>query len=117
MNIFKKQLEEIKNNIAVRRYSILSFSEKKKDLSSEIREIETALKDKIAAMIDDKGKALFSNQAKRDSAFKEMIKDDQDYESKKQLLEQLDYRMRVLDIEIEQYKYEFKIEEIVSRNV
>ena len=115
MNIFKKELKKIKENIILRKQALLAFHSKKKNLILELNDIKSKLIEEISDKKDDKGKALYSNQSKRDTALKYALLENENFVKKSNLLETIEIEIKDLEIELDSFKMDFKIEEIISR--
>jgi len=115
MSLLRKQLLYIKDNIIKRRYKLKELHNKKKELSIQISEIKQTLLDNITEKKDDKGKALYSNATKRDSALKYALVEHKEYNTKSKLLVDLEDEIKECEIELDSFKIDMKIEEICSR--
>jgi predicted transcriptional regulator len=115
MSEFRKQLKTITNNILEKRMKVYELTISKKDLVRKNEEIKFYMKEKVLYAVDDKGKALYSNQAKRDKALKDLLEEDEIYNVNSKSIEDTDLLLKLLEIELEALKYDFKIEEILTR--
>ena len=114
MENLREQLTGYKKIIIDNRKSILNFVKQKNDLTSQIKEGEDKIKDIILNEKDANGKPLHSNAEKRNIAFNKVIGNDPAYTALVTKVDELNDKMKELELQIEEAKYNFKIEEILS---
>ena len=117
MKALEKRLNELKDGIISKKRKLLELSEKKKGADKIIKDYSKDIKVNIMEMKDAKGKLIYSNQAKRDIAFNEAVEDDIKYEKFIMKIENLEEEIKVLTIDLEEDKYDFKILEIINRTI
>lgn len=117
MNKFelKEKLELIVKNIIEKKdeYRILSMDRNR--IKNELNEHTNGIKLKISEELDDKGKPLYSNETKRTARFNEVVSLDSYYNETVDTIEEMTNNMDKLLIDIEKLKYEFQIEDILSK--
>jgi len=115
MSEIRIKLEKIKNEIVDYRKKIYNYQKEKKKIENDLRTISTAIKSSIMNEVDDKNKAKYSNQQKRDVEFASRIDVDDTYKAKSEELEYIDVKIHDVEIKIEDLRYSFRLEEIISR--
>ena len=76
---------------------------------------KTSMMNEIASEVDGNGKVKYSNQIKRDAIFLKATIDSKEYSSAETDITKEDYEISVLRIELQDLKYQFRIQEILSR--
>jgi hypothetical protein len=114
-NELKQILEFLREDIKQTELRILDYTNNIKKQKQEIDNYFKSKMVKITNEIDDKGKPIFSNQDKRNAEINIRLNDDKYYNDKLIDLENKEYEMKVLIIELQDKKYAFRIFEILSR--
>jgi len=113
----KKELIAIKDSIIDTRVNIKDLTSKKKKSTQSMKDIINARSAIILDAVDSKGKALYSNAQKRTAKLEEELKDDAIYLKLKDIVDDMEEELKELEIDLESFKYDFKIEDIISRGV
>ena len=115
MSDLRTKLEEIRDELISKKREYVELSVKKKDGTKLLSECAKEIKVAISEEVDDKGKPKYSNQQKRDNAFIEKTETDKYYVKASRAIDKLDKKLKDLEIDIEELKYTFKIEDILTR--
>ena len=113
----EKRLNVLKNGIISKKRKLLELSSKKKGADKIIKEYSKDIIVNIMNMTDAKGKLVYGNQAKRDNAFNEAVEGDTKYDKFNIKIENLEDEIKVLTIDLEEDRYDFKILEIINRTI
>jgi len=100
----KEKLLELPETIKGVKTSIVDLTTKLGDLKMELKRWELQTLNEIASEVDDKGKAIYSNEAKRQGRLLELQKDDPKYLQLEEKIKYLEQKINELDIELTYYK-------------
>lgn len=100
----KEKLLELPDTIKRGKTSIVELTTKLGDLKMELKRWELLTLNNIASEVDDKGKAIYSNEAKRQGRLLELQKDDPEYLQLEEKIKYLEQKINELDIELTYYK-------------
>lgn len=100
----KEKLLELPDTIKRVKTSIVELTTKLGDLKMELKKWEIRTLNEIASEVDDKGKAIYSNEAKRQGRLLELQKDDPEYLQLEEKIKYLEQKINELDIELNYYK-------------
>lgn len=109
------KLKSIKNGIIDTMNDKYSMHDDLKELKMKIKAIRDENNKIINEAVDEKGKSLYTNAQKRDIALNIVLNGDKKYNRLIKKVESLEIDIRTNDIKMESFKYDFKIEEILSR--
>lgn len=111
----REKLEKIKSRIVDGRKQFYELAKNKKEIVAVVNDYVKTVKGEIAEEINADGKAMYSNQAKRDAEFIERTENDCKYKNVLEKLEKIQEEMTDIEMQIESAVYDFKIEDILSR--
>ena len=100
----KEKLLEMPDTIKRVKTSIVELTTKLGDLKMELKRWELQTLNEIASEVDDKGKAIYSNEAKRQGRLLELQKDDPEYLQLEEKIKYHEQKINELDIELTYYK-------------
>lgn len=100
----KENLLELPDTIKRVKTSIVELTTKLGDLKMELKRWELLTLNNIASEVDDKGKAIYSNEAKRQGRLLELQKDDPEYLQLEEKIKYHEQKINELDIELNYYK-------------
>jgi len=100
----KEKLLELPDTIKRVKTSIVELTTKLGDLKMELKRWELQTLNEIASEVDDKGKAIYSNEAKRQGRLLELQKDDPEYLQLEEKIKYHEQKINELDIELTYYK-------------
>ena len=100
----KEKLLELPDTIKRVKTSIVELTTKLGDLKMELKRWELQTLNEIASEVDDKGKAIYSNEAKRQGRLLELQKNDPEYLQLEEKIKYLEQKINELDIELTYYK-------------
>ena len=100
----KEKLLELPDTIKRVKTLIVELTTKLGDLKMELKRWELLTLNDIASEVDDKGKAIYSNEAKRQGRLLELQKDDPEYLQLEEKIKYLEQKINELDIELTYYK-------------
>lgn len=100
----KEKLLELPDTIKRVKTSMVELTTKLGDLKMELKRWELQTLNEIASEVDDKGKAIYSNEAKRQGRLLELQKDDPEYLQLEEKIKYLEQKINELDIELTYYK-------------
>lgn len=103
MKIIEKLLE-LPDTIKRVKTSIVELTTKLGDLKMELKRWELLTLNNIASEVDDKGKAIYSNEAKRQGRLLELQKNDPEYLQLEEKIKYLERKINELDIVLTYYK-------------
>jgi len=100
----KEKLLELPETIKRVKTSMVELTTKLGDLKMELKRWELQTLNEIASEVDDKGKAIYSNEAKRQGRLLELQKNDPEYLQLEEKIKYLEQKINELDIELTYYK-------------
>lgn len=100
----KEKLLELPEIIKRVKTSIVALTTQLGDLKMELKRWELQTLNEIASEVDDKGKAIYSNEAKRQGRLLELQKNDPEYLQLEEKIKYLELKLNELDIELTYYK-------------
>jgi chromosome segregation ATPase len=100
----KEKLLELPETIKRVKTSIVELTTKLGDLKMELKRWELQTLNEIASEVDDKGKAIYSNEAKRQGRLLELQKNDPEYLQLEEKIKYHEQKINELDIELTYYK-------------
>ncbi len=100
----KEKLLEMPDSIKRVKTSIVELTTKLGDLKMDLKRWELLTLNDIASEVDDKGKAIYSNESKRQGRLLELQKDDPEYLQLEEKIKYLEQKINELDIELTYYK-------------
>jgi len=100
----KEKLLELPETIKRVKTSIVALTTQLGDLKMELKRWELQTLNEIASEVDDKGKAIYSNEAKRQGRLLELQKDSPEYLQLEEKIKYLELKLNELDIELTYYK-------------
>lgn len=100
----KEKLLELPDTIKRVKTSIVELTTKLGDLKMELKRWELQTLNEISSEVDDKGKAIYSNEAKRQGRLLELQKDSPEYLQLEEKIKYLEQKINELDIELTYYK-------------
>lgn len=100
----KEKLLELPDTIKRVKTSMVELTTKLGDLKMELKRWELQTLNEIASEVDDKGKAIYSNEAKRQGRLLELQKNDPEYLQLEEKIKYLEQKINELDIELTYYK-------------
>jgi len=115
MSELRERLTKFKDFITTEKRKMFYLIKTKNDMIMSHKEYTEKIKIDILNEMDEKGKVLYSNQAKRDAAFNDIIKDDSKDNSFHIELDDIENEIKEIELNIENTRYSFRIEEIISR--
>ncbi len=100
----KEKLLELPETIKKVKTSMVELTTKLGDLKMDLKRWELQTLNEIASEVDDKGKAIYSNEAKRQGRLLELQKNDPEYLQLEEKIKYLEQKINELDIELTYYK-------------
>ena len=100
----KEKLLELPDTIKRVKTLIVELTTKLGNLKMELKRWELRTLNSIAAEVDDKGKAIYSNESKRQGRLLELQVDNPEYLQLEEKIKSLEQEINELDIELTYYK-------------
>ncbi len=100
----KEKLLELPDTIKRVKTLIVELTTKLGDLKMDLKRWELLTLNDIASEVDDKGKAIYSNEAKRQGRLLELQKDNPEYLQLEEKIKYHEQKINELDIELTYYK-------------
>lgn len=113
--MLKNTLDEIRKNLLDKELSIIRYGVQVDETKKSMELIELKTTTKINQEVDDKGKAIFTNDVKRKAELYERLGNDGEYINHETTLLKYKSRIATLLAEVQDLKLQFKTYEIISR--
>jgi len=99
--MIKERLLELPDLIAGKKCELLTLQEQLADLQEDMSKWELIQMDEINNAVDDKGKPLYSNDAKRKAELEKRKQGDSKYQGQAEELKELEHEIQVKNIYLE----------------
>mgnify|MGYP001221695862 CR=1 FL=1 len=99
--MIRQRLMELPNEIAQLKLEILQMQERAADIKEQLQLWELAQIDDIANAQDEKGKPVYSNEAKRKAELEKRKQGDSKYQGQAEELKELEHEIQVKNIYLE----------------
>jgi hypothetical protein len=111
--MMKETLDNIRKQIMEKELSIIRYSVNIEKVKKDLELIELKVLNEITQEVDDKGKAIFTNETKRKSELYKRLDEDGEYVKFDVDLRKYKSYIATLIVEIQDLKYQFKTYEIL----